>query len=140
MCYLIKFSLQELFAGIPIEQKEDAVSRIYGQHGFARWFERHFYDWFHDPDDTYVFISQTPSPRIAAEDAGDAGTTSAAEQKVVQKAEHTLLVRYGVRPPSPPPQPKMTTSKEPSSATTASSPGVSIQESEASVKHSNLLP
>jgi hypothetical protein len=121
--------MQELIAGIPREQKDDTVSRIYGQHGFARWFERHFYDWFHDPDDNYVAISENPSlatavaerpaesmgETTAIEDAGGVGTTSAAEQPAY------------LRP------------KEPSSAIAAASTGVPIQESDASVKHSKLL-
>lgn len=127
------------------------MSRIYGQHGFARWFERHFYDWFHDPEETYAVISENTSPTTATgehnadgigqtaalKDAGGVETASAAQQKVLQEAEQPLLVHYGIRPPSPPAQPKLSMWKKPSSSLAGASAGVPIQETEA--KHSKLL-
>lgn len=122
------------------------MSRIYGQHGFTRWFERHYYDWFHDPEGSYV-VGQNPSPTAidvaanTAEDTADGNDGTAAVEAANGDSgseEHTL-VRYGVRPPTPPPGPKLSTWKQPSATVVASSPGIPIQESAASVKHSKLL-
>ena len=51
-------ALPEIASAWPNDHlRNDVFSKVYGQHGFARWFERHYYDWFHDHEKTYTALT-----------------------------------------------------------------------------------